>query len=391
MPSAWYVIYFLIEIFIIIFVSKNPLFNYILKSKCSISFGILILYHWVNYFINGNIIEHHYFTVIHSLFENYIILNLACFLFMKDIKKAFKYISASYLIYILLTFNISFIDPTYNNRLTSAAIHATQFAQCAGMALLLFVYMKHLLSIPYYAICMLSLPFIFVIIATGTRNGFIFILLFSIGLLLSDLFHRNQKISSIIRITPLAIILIIGGMHIINKSSLGERLLTTMNKMAIQNLSDRTFFNVMGDRIPFYTLGWRNFTEHPIFGIGLWNFAPYNKYPYPLHSEYMIHLCEGGIIGIVLYSIFLFHFTKGVITLWRKDKNEYTVALLFIWLAYLAVGITAREFYYPLFFPPLGLCMCAILKRNLVLNLQDRINIYNIIRMNNRHPSNSIY
>lgn len=369
-PSVWYVAYFFAEAYFFLFACQNVLFRYVITNKFSVSFGILILYHWINLLTNNATVGHRYFTFIAPLFENYVILNLCCFLFLKDSQKAFKFILAGYLLFCILAFNVSHLA---NNRLTGA-IHSNQFAQCAGMILLLLTYMKYQLRLSYLTVGLLALPFVFVIVKTGSRNGFILLLIFALGLLLSKMFSRRWYMKDFTQIVCLITVIVIVNVYLMNETFLGKRLLNTEAQADAVKLGTGTVLDKLGDRGFYYVVGWENFLEHPLFGIGLGNFPSYNKYIYPLHSEYMIHLCEGGIVGFILYSFFLFFFSKGVVNAFREDKNEYTLSLVMIWIAYLVVGITAREFYYSQFYPPLGLCMYFILKNRLVTKLQKRLN-----------------
>ena len=43
-----------------------------------------------------------------------------------------------------------------------------------------------------------------------------------------------------------------------------------------------------------------------------------------LHTEYMVQLCENGIIGFALLMLFYYQLLKG---LWKKHKDGYSTAM----------------------------------------------------------------
>ncbi len=102
----------------------------------------------------------------------------------------------------------------------------------------------------------------------------------------------------------------IGYMYILDNTKLGERLGTTTEQGKDTNLKTGTFVDILGDRGPFYFFGWMEFEKEPIHGIGLTNFGKngiwgWYKHSLVLHSEYMVQLCECGIIGFSLFISFL--------------------------------------------------------------------------------------
>lgn len=355
----------MLELTVFAYAIGNPLFRYMLASKYSVLFGVLITYHCLNYIFNGAItFNREYVQTFRPLVENYIILNLSCYLFLKNTSKALKYIFVGYFVYVLLTFNIVSIDASFENRLTGL-IHSNQFAQCAGMGLLLLAYMKYYTRLSYLTVFLLSLLFIAAIVGSGSRNGFLLFVFFSLMLLVGSIFRGNMKIQNYILTVFVFASLYLCTTYILTETGLGERVLSTEEWAKHYRVGTNTYFDKLGDRGFYYIRGWANFLDHSLFGIGMWNFAPYNHYKYPLHSELMIHLCEGGIVGILIYSSFLFLFVKRLVINFFRDKNEHTVLPVLIFTAYIAVGISAREFYYVMFYPLLGLCLYSILKQKL--------------------------
>lgn len=93
--------------------------------------------------------------------------------------------------------------------------------------------------------------------------------------------------------------------YVMEDTYLGERIVDTTEQGEESNESDVEALNFLGDRAMQYYLAWELFLEHPITGIGLRNFSVVADFPFVLHTEYMVQLCECGIIGSVLYLLFM--------------------------------------------------------------------------------------
>jgi len=360
---------FLLELMLFAYAIGNSLFQYVITSKCSILFGVLVVYHCVNFTINDTIsFDRQYVQMFRPLIENYIMLNLSCFLFLWNTEKALKYVCVGYLLNVLLTFNIVSVDPDFDNRL-NGLVHSNELAQCAGMGLLLLVYMKYYLRLSYVVVLLLSTLFIVAIIGAGSRNGFLLFLFFTVMLMVTRMFQKNIDMKNYL--INILILLSVGICitYMLTSTGLGERVLASSEKAKLYNLGTDTYLDKLGERGFYYVRGWANFLVHPLLGIGMWNFGPYNHFPAPLHSEYMIHLCEGGLIGIAVYGSFVYQFLKNLLRDFFHNRNEYTFIPILIFVAYMAVGITAREFYYIQFYPLLGFCLYSILKHKLHTHL----------------------
>lgn len=139
----------------------------------------------------------------------------------------------------------------------------------------------------------------------------------------------------------------------------GARLIDS-DDTAVAELQTGTMLDLLGERAWYYFLGWQNFLSNPWFGIGLWHFETYNQYGLPLHTEYMIHIAEGGIIGATIYFSFIAFILIKLIKRFILTKTSVSFILLMVFISYLFIGITAREFYYTFFFPILGVIVYNI-------------------------------
>ena len=67
-------------------------------------------------------------------------------------------------------------------------------------------------------------------------------------------------------------------------------------------------------RFAMYVDGWRMFTEHPVFGVGLNNFGAYFYTGQYSHSNIMEPLATTGVVGFILYQAF---FVLVMVRAWR--------------------------------------------------------------------------
>lgn len=96
----------------------------------------------------------------------------------------------------------------------------------------------------------------------------------------------------------------------LENSVLGERFTNIENDAERYNTTDSFLLSLLGDRAYFYITGWELFLTKPLFGIGLNNYMSVTHYPMPIHSEYMVQLTENGLIGFLIYVIFMISFSK---------------------------------------------------------------------------------
>lgn len=98
---------------------------------------------------------------------------------------------------------------------------------------------------------------------------------------------------------------------------------------------------LLDDRAIQYALGLDLFRIHPWTGIGLTNFIEESGYPYRLHTEYMVHLCENGIVG---FSLLILFYIITIKSLWKRKGEERPRVVgmaLFGLIAILFLNITA--------------------------------------------------
>ncbi len=64
------------------------------------------------------------------------------------------------------------------------------------------------------------------------------------------------------------------------------------------------FLSVFGDRAAHYYYGWKSFMDNPVLGVGTGQSRVGSK-SY-IHTEYIVQLSDGGIIGFMFFFMFIF-------------------------------------------------------------------------------------
>lgn len=110
------------------------------------------------------------------------------------------------------------------------------------------------------------------------------------------------------------------------------------------------WLSFLGDRAIQYVLAWNVFLEHPLNGVGLGNSMDYTELPFPIHSEYMEQLCEGGILGTTLYLLFNFSVFKCIRNAWTTRLHSISIICLGGMATLLFISFTAWIYNMPCFF-----------------------------------------
>ncbi len=362
----------IVPIFFSIFLCKNLLGIISLHKSC-IFFLLLVIYHLCNCFLQVSSADLSisrgfttHFGLWNAIFPCAIILCSVPFLSFQEEDKMNTFLKWAFLIYIVLGTYLLKVSGDADNRMKDGLIHPNNLAQASGMGLMYFAYLKFRYNTTFKELFLLSIIPILGIIMSTSRNGLLLVGIFAVTIIVAPLFSDDNKKKSIYIIGSVVIILIVAsvcGESLLIHTEGGERMLES-NDYVEDELETGTYLDLLGDRAWYYYLGWQNFVDNPIFGIGLWRFETYNDYPYPLHSEYMIHLAEGGIIGAILYGSFVISILKSLIKKISIEHSSLNYVLLMMFISYLVVGVTAREFYNSFFYPGLGVVIFNLSRDN---------------------------
>lgn len=200
------------------------------------------------------------------------------------------------------------------------------------------------LKLGWFAIGLIIVFAVYLIIVSVTRKAFGAVIIIVVGIMLGR--SRKLNVRTGIMNIIIGIILYIGVQYTLNHTYMGERIVESTDSVDVPLSSNPTVNNilmsVLGDRAEHYYLGRELFYQHPVLGIGLLNFSSVASSSHRLHTEYMVQLCENGIIGFSLLVLYYFVLLKGLL---QKRKEKINIWIYLSGLLYvLFINLTAWTF-----------------------------------------------
>lgn len=194
---------------------------------------------------------------------------------------------------------------------------------------------------------LLILTQFFALLLTKSRGAWVsFLMIFAF--MLAYYIYKSKNVKTFFK--TITITLLLGfSIYIILPSETIQLLYDQFN--SIFDLNNRS----NSDRIYMWKSAIDMFSENPLFGKGVGNF--YNLYPNyryigadlqftSAHSNYFMLIAENGLIGTILYILFLLHITHRVFKQ-KLNKHESFVRMFifFSWLTFLVQGLTDHNMY----------------------------------------------
>jgi len=224
----------------------------------------------------------------------------------------------------------------------------------SAVILIVFIYLKFLYKEfkPLVLLALVAFP-IYMVVLSASRNA-----LAGLSILFLGHFIINRTKDNFTNITRLVLggVLIFGMyLFVLNNTYLGQRLTETSEQNSeaeYQYDLSGTIFEKFGDRGIFYVQGWELFKEQPITGIGLGNYSRYSFEELVLHSEYMIQLCELGIIGSIIFLLYYGWIIRNIFINWKKklEDRKITEAFMFGLLIILFMAFSMFQYSNPIYF-----------------------------------------
>lgn len=334
-----------------LYYSLSKDFRDVLASKSLVIWMILTLYHCFNGMVKG-IYEVDFIDVLHGL-KIYFCIAIFVYWAQIDLLKTYNILYRCFFFYLMVCFFVCGGLSLGNGRL-SGAIYSTQLGQAAAItafygAALYFLKSRTVFVFGGY----LFLPFVIALL-TQTRNAIAMIVIIVVGAFCASRLKTGINVYNMIKMIGAVLVSLALIAVVVVNSPLYQRAQKTpeahLNSYYMKNNYTGSLFDkIVGDRLIYYVEGWKLFKTNPITGIGMWGFQQKYGGVHPLHSEYMIHLCEGGVVGFSLWVLFLCCCVKNMKTL--KLIPGYRLLLFFGLFEFLFCGIYAREFYYEFFYP----------------------------------------
>lgn len=330
-------------------------FRIIAKSRPLFIWLILTLYHWGNGMAH-KVPEVDYLDLLHGL-RIYSAICIFTYFMVLDFRRTLKALIKISFLWIIIAITCT----DMNNELSrlTGRVNATQLGQFTAV---LSVYLTYYVFINALSIFKLLFYYIFptvIIILAQCRNAIGMMAIQFVGYYTAFLNRTKlsaKKIASVVMI-GLSLFLLVN--FVKNETGLGDRFLNSddVKTSQLKNgiLTNSVWDDILGERLVYYVLGWQLFTEEPVTGIGMWNYKYKVGGEYPLHSEYMVHLCEGGLIGFTLWISFIF---SVLMTVRKSSASQRNKIMLYSSLCvFLFCGIYARLFFYEFFYPLIGMCL----------------------------------
>ena len=172
----------------------------------------------------------------------------------------------------------------------------------------------------------LSLFSLVTILYVATRKAFAGWMIVMGASLLSR--FRLNKPRDWIRVLVLLLAALFVYNYIMAHTYMGVRMEGTVEQGMERNETDVEALNYLGDRAMQYAWAWEEFLKHPLTGIGIHNYQAVTGSLFRLHTEYMVQLCECGLIGVTLYLLFVF----GLLNTLSMSRGRTDKRLLFVCL-----------------------------------------------------------
>ena len=203
-----------------------------------------------------------------------------------------------------------------------------------------------------YLITVLALV---VILLIATRKALGAVVIMAICFFIAKTGYSKNWWSKIMRLGVAMLMLGLVLAYVRDETLIGKRMANIEMTGHKLNKSGPEILNFLGDRVPHYYLGWKVFQKHTITGVGLNNVPALYHFPYPLHTEYMTQLAEGGIIGTALWLFFIF----GLFYTIYKAKKYRRLSAILICLSgifyILFLDFTSWTYAFPHYFVVYGL------------------------------------
>lgn len=344
-----------LTILVLLINSQYRNFRRIAFSKPAAIWLVWCLYIIIKVFIQGysvNSLPIGFFIILKVL-SPYVILVVSAYEYSKNCNRYLKSMLTTFVIYSVIGFFFMdnfyaamqegrSADNTLGNLLALNSVFITFFAA-------LLCNRKVLTKRLFYVFAAFS---ILIITLSATRKAFGAVFIIYIFFLLSDL---KLTFGNVVKLILLFVVLYWGINMMIDNTFIGERFLAIDESAEMFTDSKNPLLKLVGDRAFFYIVGWEVFLKNFVFGIGITNFPIYTETELMIHTEYIVQLCECGIVGTFLFVYFFVSLIKCSRTNVAiiQDKSLTTTMLGGI-CAILFIGITAWIYEFSFYFAVLG-------------------------------------
>jgi len=298
------------------------------KSSTFFCWTFLLCYSMINAFYKGFYAEYGTFVFLRNNFLDPFILLVVLLLELNDDKRTSLWVIWVALgVYLLIC--LPYFSLNDEGRFDAEGIgnlyplHAVAFLFVSSV---LFVEEK----IRMWFFVVVALGVSVIIYMSGTRKAFGAEIILLLGVVLNN--GKKRNIWAWLRLVFFGGILAVGIYYVMTRTSVGERLQEGTDdyfyvQLVENNKVNDLLMTLLGDRAVQYESAIELFHEHFWTGIGLTNFMDMSGGELVLHSEYMVQLCENGVIGFVLLMLFYILLTIGLLRNRKYEKRKVNMAL----------------------------------------------------------------
>ncbi len=332
----------------------------LINSKPIIFWGLWVLYSIVNLQIQGYYGELSFlFYIVLQLWRPFLVMCIAAKETQRNARKLFQVLTVSFLIYGILSVTVLGGTGAQEERLIG------ELGNNGPLTVMFLIFFASLLYVNKWLnrkklVPLLAFAF-FVVAISGTRKAFGAALIMTGFLIFSQFSLRTKKI---LLVAVLGISLYFGYAYAMGNTILGERFEQGLEVGEKYNITNFKALNVLGDRVFFYIDAWEIFKDNPITGIGLKNYLQHSNVKITIHSEYMVQLAEGGIIGTFLFLLFNFWIGKNLLRF--INIKGYHRATFFVlaggFIAILFINLVAWTYEFSRYFIAFGVMIIYIKK-----------------------------
>lgn len=309
------------------------------KSAAIKIWCVLTIYAIINSLIKGFVSEYGFFSFMNSNFLTPLVFLLISTLQIRDSYfLCVKVMLASLVIFLL--FGALHIESNDSERMLSEMgnILPMTCVTCFFGSSLLWVEKK----MKWWAFVSLAVFCFTIIIMAATRKALGACAIVLLGVFLAKNTKRN--VGFYVKLGLFFIMAYVGVKYLMDDTLIGERIAggkEQSEEILVQNKQiNNLLLTIVGDRAYFYVTGTQVFLKNPITGIGICNYMDYTRSSYRLHTEYMVQLCENGIVGFVLLWIFYYFVWKNIKRFRQQSKSLFTL-FSFGLLSILFINLTA--------------------------------------------------
>lgn len=335
-------------------------FKKILLSKPTVLWFVWCIYVTINTYLQGFSITNTTFLyfIVNKVFCPCILMNVCAYEYLRNPTSFLKIILTIFLVY---TFIGTFVMDIGYIAIEAGKMDANTLGNLLALNVMLVIFF---VSVGY---CRKEISLIFtialilfaigIVVVSATRKALGASVIMILALILSQI---KFTFSNMLKIILPTIVLYYGLIFMMGNTQMGERFGELEDQAdnieMMYDISDNAFLRAMGDRAPQYILGYEIFKNNPITGVGLMNFRRESGYPAVLHTEYMVQICECGIVGCILFLMFYTSIIKMLLKEIRSTKMQSPISIVMLGaiVALLFIYLTAWSYSFPFYFAVLG-------------------------------------